>query len=339
MINRKKTPEKLVKVFATEAKHGRRTAERLQQSMDEHFRDPKRRDGRGRRSQDVRVVTRTLCHLIRATDYRNRQGLDPNRRREAAKLVKTACRGAPFDELIERARRLRGRVNKSGKARNERIEYGDSFSLDLSAGYSVERLNSIRKLAAAGRALDNCAKDNKFELHDSLREGDARFYGVRDGDSLIAMFEVGSGRIVEFLGPVNNDVRMPRDVLLELQRKLKVSGDDVDACLQTGAASIFAEDDADIRYPDHRGPEFTVGSRRMPRYLIWYRPDKIVLREPGRVRRGRTQVRRVKSRWSVFRWEDGNWDASHASSRDRLDGLMTRYPEIAKFANRSARRV
>lgn len=300
----------------------RRVVRRLLALVEQHFEDPLRRDRRGRRSQELRAVEKALRHMTNATSWQHRRDLDANVRREARALVKTACHGqTPLEELMKRASALRGQVNKCGRLRNARkpIEGCEPLSVRLFGGYSVERLHTVAKLASAGRALGNCAKDNGYGLHDALRQRDSDFYLLRRGDNPVAMLQVDleTDEITEFLGPSNADVDLSRFVLRALLLRLRLNGDHVDACLQRGAAAIFTTGAASFRKPSYqRG-----------RVRIWQARRYLVVKEGSRPGRG----------WSSFQWDGTGWAASRASSRERLDDLMTRDPDIAVVANKAMR--
>lgn len=290
---------------------------RLTRLVAGYFADPSRRDGRGRSAKELRRAEKALRHLIHAIVWQHWRDLDPNVRREARALVQAACHGRmPFEALMRRASKLRGRVNRSGKARNDRMPIRGCRRLReaLPQGFVVERLHTVERLAKAGRWFGNCAKDNGYGLHDALRRRRSDFYRVQRGDEPVAMFEVAlkAGKITEFLGQRNSDIELPRIVLVAMLRRLQLNGDHVDACLRQGAASIFATGSAD--------PEKPHWQRK--RLKVWYAAGRLVLCE-GR-----------RERWSSFEW-DGEWEASDASRRQRLDDLMTRHPSLAKLARRA----
>ena len=312
---------KLIRQLARAAKRGRRVEGRISALVDEHFALPSRRDGRGRKSQELSAVVRALRHLIRATEWQRQPDLDPNVRREAKALVGTACHGhVPFDKLMKQAKVLRGRVNEAGRMRNARqpIKGCEPLQKELPLLFSVERQHTVERLAKAGRGLGNCAKDNDYGLHDRLRQRDSDFYLVRRGTEPEAMFEVDleTCEITEFLGKENADVELPLCVLTALLRRLRLNGDHVEACLQQGAASIFVTGLKDIAEPDWR--------RR--NLMVWRAPGWLVIKE-GRQPGG----------WSSFEWDGEDWVASTASSRRRLDSLMTRQPTVAVLAHRAMR--
>lgn len=296
-----------------------RVKRRVSERISDYCADPSRRDGRGRKPEFLHKAKKTVRHLIRATYWQEWPHLDPNVRQEAQALVRTACHGqTPFEQLMKRASVLRGRVNQSGKARNARkpIKDCDALREELPHGFAAERLHTVERLAQAGRRLDNCAKNNAHGLHDGLRRRESDFYLVLRDSEPAAMFEVDleAAKITEFLGKRNADIELPRAVLVALLQRLQLSGDDVEACLQQGAASIFATGTADVREPDwQRG-----------NLAVWLRPRRLLIKE-GRKREW----------WSSFEWNGANWEASDASRRRRLDALMTRYPFIATLAGRA----
>ena len=322
--------ELFIKQFAQNAAQSPQARRRLERGLskltEEYFAHPSRRDGRGRKSGLLRKVEGALRQLIHATAWRCQPDLDSNVRQEAKALVRTACHGqVPFEVLMNRASALRGRVNKAGRVRNARqpVKGCDALREELPQGFSVERLHTVERLAAAGRRLGNCAKNNGNGLHDRLRKRESDFYLMRRGDDPVAMFEVDleTGKIDEFLGKGNDDVALPHCVLIALLRRLELNGDDVDACLQQGAAAIFASGSGDVRNPDWERGKLKVwrGARRL---VVW--------EHRKRQRRNR---RRSSFEWSSFEWDGDDWVASDASSRYRLDALMTRHPSIAELAH------
>ena len=312
----KASPEQLVKVFARKAERGRRTGRRVQKLVDDYFAAPSRRDGADRRrAEDLTCVRVTFKHLIDATGWERRKDLDENLRRDASALVTTTCHGnTPFPTLMQHATKLRGRVNKCGKARNARklIAGCKPLRLELPLGHTVERLHTLERLASAGRALGNCAKDNGYGLHRELRERHADFYLIREAGDPVALLQasVGSGEITEFLGKSNTTPKLPRKVLVTMLRNLQLNGDNVAASLQQGAHSIFVTGGADVDQPNFRSHDGTV--------KLWRGTRLIVVSE--------------RREWSSFRWEDETWEATDGSAQWRLDGLMTPYPEVASLA-------
>lgn len=315
--------ETLIKQFAQDATHTRdaqrRVEHRIRGQLQEHFADPLRRDRRGRKVKSLREAEKTLRHLTRAAVWQDWPHLDLNVRQEAQALVKTACHGqTPFEQLMKRASVLRGRVGESGRVRNAcmPIKGCDPLLEGLPHGFTVERLHTVERLAQAGRRLGNCAKNNAYGLHNRLRRRESDFYLMLRDSEPAAMFEVDleAAKITEFLGKRNADVDLPRPALIALLQRLQLNGDDVEACLQQGAASIFATGTADVREPDWQHGNLAV----------WLRPRRLLIKE-GRKREW----------WSSFEWNGANWEASDASRRRRLDALVTRYPFIATLAGRA----
>ena len=307
-----------------------RVVRRLSQLTEEYFAHPSRRDGRGRKSRLLRKVERALRQLIHATAWQHREDLDTDVRREARALVRTACHGqVPFEALMNRASALRGRVNKAGRVRNARqpVKGCDPLREELPQAFFVERLHTVERLATTGRRFGNCAKNNGYGLHDRLRERESDFYLMGRGDDPVAMFEVDleTGKVTEFRGKGGGRLKLPRCVLIALLRRLALNGDDVDACLQQGAVSIFATGSGDVHNPDWERGKLKVwrGARRL---VVWER----------RKRRRRNR-RRSSFEWSSFEWDGDDWVASYASGRWSLDALMTRHPSIAKLAHEAVK--
>lgn len=314
-----------IKRFCTNAGHGRGTRQRLTQRVDEYLDAPERRNGRGVDAKVLQEVGTTLMHLNSATKWQDDGSLG-NLHTLAKKLVNTAGHAkVPFEELMVRATKLRGAVNKEGERRNnrKRIEGCETLREELPKGYVVERLCTLAQLMSAGGTLENCATDNRW-LHRRLRQREADFYLVRDQDNeAVAMCEVDleTSEITDFLGQRNADVRLPHPTLVAMLSKLGVGGDDMEACLQRGAASIFATGAADLDAPDYRSG----------RLRVWAVKRQLVVQRRG------GKGKKWRGQWSSFRWDGVSWERASASRLDRLDGLMTRHRRIAKLARRAAK--
>ena len=229
---------------------------------------------------------------------------------------------------MARASALRGRVNRAGKVRNARkpIKGCKPLRAELPQGFFVERLQTVERLAKAGSAFGNCAKNNGYGLHDALRLRKSDFYLMLRGNEPVAMFEVDlkASKITEFLGQRNDDVELPRPVLIAMLHGLRLNGDDVDACLQQGAAAVFATGFGDMHKPHwQRG-----------KLKAWRSPGRLLIKEEAKPPKG--NGRRRPDRWSSFEW-DGDWESSCASKRHRLDDLMTHHPSLAKLARKAVK--
>ena len=318
-MNGKRSPEQLVKQFGGEARLGKRVAERLQAAVDSYFEEPSRRDARGRTAAELDNVGRTLRQLIRAIGWQDHP--DPIVNGEAKALVRTAAHAkVPFEELMARASKLQGSVGKCGRRRKAQqpIEGCEPLRMALPHGFSVERLHTVARLASAGRAFGNCAKDNGHGEHDRLRRREADFYLVQRDGATVAMFDVdlASSKIEQFVGRRDEDPELPRSVLVAMLSKLRLNGDEVRGCLHHGVLFIFVSGEA-----DRAKPHF---SRRG--LSLWHGCKRIAVCERG--------VR--GERWSSFTWEGDDWDSTYGSERHSLVGLMTRHPEIAVIAREAA---
>lgn len=315
-----------VRQFSASVGRGDGTRRRLMQRVAEYVEVPARRDGRGVEAKVLKEVRTTLKHLNGAAKWQDDGHLDANVRRQARAVARTASHAqVPFEELMAPASKLRGDVNKAGKKRNDRkpIDGCDPLRMGLPKGFAVERLCTKAALAGAGRALGNCARDNRFGLHDKLLQRESDFYLVWDRDSqAVAMCEVDleTDEIVEFLGKGNSNVRLPHCALIAMLSGLEVGGDDVRTCLQPGAVSIFATGAASLKAPDYR----------RGRLRVWAVKGQLVVQK--RKRRGR----KWRGQWSSFRWNGADWEAADASYLHRLDGLMTKHRRVAKLARKAA---
>lgn len=314
------SPEQLVKQFASEAKQGRQVAERLQALVDLHFREPSRRDARGRTAAELAKAGKTLRQLIRAIGWQGHP--DPIVNGKAKALVRTAAHAQnPFEKLMRRASKLEGSVRKSGRRRKAQqpIAGCEPLREELPDGFSIERLHTVAMLASAGRALGNCVKDNGHGEHDRLRRREADFYLVRQGDTAVAMFDVAlrSGEVEELHGPRNGDVELPASVLFAMLSRLRLNGDGLEQCMGHGLLFIFLSGEADEDKPHFSRPGLRVWRGRK-RLAVWEQPA------PG------------DTGWSSFTWKRGCWNRSYCAHRTGLDELMTHHPEIAVIAHEAA---
>lgn len=322
-----------IKQFARGATQSRRARLRVERRLaavvDDHFKDPARLDGRGRKTKELCAVETALRHMIHAIGWQTQQDLDLNVRQKAQALVKTVCHGqVSFKDLMDQASTLRGRVNRAGKVRNARkpVKGCKPVRAELPQGFAVERLHTVERLAKVGRAFGNCAKNNGHGLHDALRKRESDFYLVLRRDEPLAMFQVDleTAKVTEFKGQRNDDVELPRAVLIAMLRGLKLNGDDVEACLQQGAAAIFATGFGDVHKPHwQRG-----------KLKAWRGPGRLLIKEDAKP--PKANGRRRPDRWSSFEW-DGDWESSYASKRHRLDDLMTHHPSLAKLARKAVK--
>ena len=315
----KRSPEQLVKQFGSEARRGKGVAARLQRAVDSYFEEPSRRDARGRTAAELDKVGKTLRQLIRAIGWQDHP--DPIVNGEAKALVRTTAHAQdPFEKLMPRASKLEGSVRKSGRRRKAQqpIAGCEPLRMALPQGFSVERLDTVARLASAGRTFGNCAKDNGHGEHDRLRRREADFYLVQRDGATVAMFDVdlASSKIEQFVGRRDEDPELPRSVLVAMLSSLRLNGDEVRGCLHHGVLFIFVSGEA-----DRAKPHF---SRRGLR--VWYGRKRIAVCERGA--RG--------ERWSSFTWEGDDWDSTYGSERHSLAGLMTHHPEIAVIAREAA---
>ena len=313
------SPEQLVKQFGSEAKRGRRVAERLQALVDQHFREPSRRDARGRTAAELAKAGKTLRQLVRSIGWQCHP--DPNIRQKAKALVKTTAHAkVPFEELMASASELNGQVIKCGRRRaaQQPIAGCEPLRVELPEGFSVERLHTRAKLANAGRLLGNCVKDNGHRHHDRLRGREADFYLVwREGTAVATLdVELDGSRIRHILGPRNDEAELPRSVLFAMLSRLRLNGDDVEECRRHGLLHIFLTGEADRAKPQfrRRGLRIWQGHKRL---AVWER------------QMGGEQ-------WSSLTWDGNEWDPIWSAERQGIDDLMTRHPEIAVIAREAA---
>lgn len=296
---------------AIEPAHRRK---KVQEALDDHFQCPSRRDGRGRRSDDLKEAARTLAHIGCMPRWVASEDYDLNHRRRIKDVLKHIDHRVSWEQIVEECKEARGLANKAGQARNERKEYGPSEVTRLYEDYTSIRLNTIETLRAAGRRGDNCLRDNHFDYHDALRNGQTEFYEIRKADSSVAWMSVDSRsrEVDEIKGPSNDEPEIAIDVLWALCRRLRVSGDQNHLFTRSRVLSMFVSGAADLRRPD-----CVVFA-----YRLWWRPHEIALHDSK------------NGGWSRFEWNGSGWEASDFShlDTDALVVLQRASPKVGLIA-------
>ena len=210
--------------------------------LEQHFAAPSNRDARGVRSAAKQDAKRTVAHLVRAIRLA-REHPDPNVRAHARKLVRSV-QPLGFSELVVRASRFIGHLNKVGRSTKERERRARRKTIQIDDCWRLTELNSGDQLQEAGRVLGLCtAKRDDFSraYFEELRDGRTSFYRL-DGDSgpagLLSM-DVDSRCIQEASGQDNGELAIDRAAALKVLRKLNASANDVEAFSKVGAFSEF----------------------------------------------------------------------------------------------------
>lgn len=115
--------------------------------------------------------------------------------------------------------------------------------IKLDDSFELLQINSPRELLSIGKALRNCIRPGSAYL-DDLRSGDSHFWTLRQNGKLRGLFKVDKDRneFDEFDGPANEPIGCSKEILLSIQRKLGVSGDEIEEFQKTGAFNLFSRD-------------------------------------------------------------------------------------------------
>ena len=268
------------------------------------FEDSSAWDRRGRKSSEIRRVSKTLRHIVSMQKWCEDESIDLNLRRLFRTRLRHIDHGASWNEIEAECTKARGSLNGAGRRRNDSKEYGPETTLDLGDGFLCIRINTIRKLRAAGRRAENCLVSNAHGYHDELRRGTQEFWEIKNDDESLAIASVeidyqGRG-ISQFVGSGWGRPTLPKRQLWNLCIALDAHGDYLSEFVESGVVSLFWKDGAD---PDK--PHLT---RR--NYQIWGKNGEVAIYDRGELS------------WSMFRFSkeqenaEGNWHSSHRGSLD-----------------------
>ncbi len=287
-------------------------ARKLRLALTYHFKDPSLRDRRGRRrSSELHRALTTLRHVAGLLRWVNDDRYDLNCRRKFKKFLKHIVHGQPWQVTVDEGRTARGLANRAGRRWNETRVFGPpSEAVPIAENHMVFPLNTIAKLRSAGRRAENCLQTNDHGHHDALRRGEVGYFEIRREGAAEAWMSVDceSRRVVEIWGPRNDEADLPDDVLWQLCRKLRISGDEAELFIRRGVLSMFVDGAADAQ-----DPQSVVAA-----YRLWSRRGEVVLQHSK------------EGRWSRFVWEGREWEATRAShvSADALKVLRDVSPRV-----------
>lgn len=279
---------------------------KVRRAVDDYFADPRRRDALGRRRPaELKKVATTLGHIVGMQRWATNERYDLNVRRQIRKFLKHVDHNQPWHQSVVECSTARGLVNKAGQAVNERQEFFTGKPEVLGDAHRCHPLNSIAELRAGGRRGGNCLRDNDYEHHDELREGEAEFYEIRRDGVPVAWLRVDCDRreVTTILGPRNEDAEIPAEVLHELCLKLEVTGDNHELFHCSGVLSMFVHGSADSDVP----------TRVVGGYEFWWRRGEIAMRDSRDGRWSRFLCR--GRRWREARHSDLNAKAFEALRR------------------------
>ena len=189
----------------------------------------------------------------------------------------------------------------------------------LDDDHSLLEVRTVSQLRSVGKRLRNCiGGELGSDYRDALRRGESEFWALRyDGKDVgLLTIDTDSRVIEECLGADNEPLGWERDLFLEMQRALEVSGDQINEMVESGAFSLF------VHQPNLRPVRLQIGERT---YQVWSSGGALVLCDE-------------RKRWSQFklalprRREIPSCDATYGSAldADELVCLVAVCPELAK---------
>ncbi len=268
-------------------------ADKLGIALGRHFDDVALCDKRGRKTSELRKVPTTLQHVDGMLRWVDDERYDLNYRRRIRKFLKHIAHGQPWQVTVDECRMARGLANRGGQMWNDKRTFGPSVAIDTGTDYTTVSLNSVEKQRSAGGRAENSLQSNAFGHHDALRNGKAEYYEIRKSGAGQAWMSVDcrTRKVIEICGPRNDEADLPDEVLWQLCRKLRVSGDDTELFFQRGVLSMFIDGVA-----DRNKPKCVVS-----RYQLWSRPREVILQDSR------------EGGWSRFVRDGWGWDATAGS--------------------------
>ena len=242
---------------------------KLPKIIEEYESRPAHRIGRRVKNPVRKAVRRTLKHLKTAVTNSFDASLSRN---EARELIRFVSHCTEFSELEARAKFFLGRHRKNVSRSRERREVTQAMHIDVSDRVNLIKVNTPRRLRSIGRTLNNCISDGSSYYIDYLIDGDSEFWEVSIENNTAGLIQVScETREVESAGgPKNDPIELPGEVLLEIQRRLRISGHDVSDWNDRGAFHLFVE------HPNLQSVSRSVGDRS---FEVWTHENELILKE------------------------------------------------------------
>jgi len=227
---------------------------RLVRTVDAFGDRPENRDRRGLTVTSRKTVVRTLRHIESAVRKSDGQG---DLAHVARRFLKSLAHISEFDETIERARRFRGEVQKTGcrRARTTPVCEEQVYICGEMSGVGEIRLRrerSVAELQKVGRALHLCvAHTNEIgrTYHNALKTRESEFWSlctaagpfallsvrVEEGERCIEEFESGNEKRPEVTDANGRRHALPGALLRNVLRKLNADSSNIDHFTCVGA--------------------------------------------------------------------------------------------------------
>ena len=261
---------------------------------------PENRAGQRVRKPVRQAVRRMLAHLTSAARH---VGDGSASRAEARKLIRFAGYCDHFTELQRRASQYRGLHNKIVRGVNDRKARERAREIWLDDDHSLLEVKTVSQQRSVGKRLRNCIGGHLGgNYRDALRRGDSEFWALCCQGEYVGLLciDTESRKIEECAGVDNEPVGWGRQLLLEVQRALSASGDEIKEFVESGAFSLFAHQ------PNLRPAPVQIRKRT---YQVWSTSEELIVRDD-------------RKRWSRFglvlrrRREFPSCEATYGSALD-----------------------
>ena len=304
----------ILQMTSLDARCIKQAAENVPKLIKAYEAQPENRAGRRVRRPVRQTVRRMLGHLASAARH---VGDSSPSRAEARKLIHFAGCCDDFAELERRASQYRGRHNKIVRGINDRKARERAREFWLDGDHSLLELKTVSQLRSVGKRLWNCVSGHRgWHYLESLRRGECEFWVLRSQGNDVGLLAVDTRRrqIGECAGMADEPVGWQRPLLLELQRALDASGDEVEEFVESGAFSLF------VKQPNLHPVSVAVGERT---YRVWSSTGELIICDD-------------LERWSRFRLALGHRPqfpsySAHGSALDvgELVCMVAISPELA----------
>lgn len=239
----------------------------------------------GKRTEQL--LERVLHAVSHAKEHQ-----DGEVRRQATRLVRSA-QSETFEQLEDRASKLRGTMNKSTHRLNELRQRELAWRCRLDEGTELAEVPTVDSLRSVGRELGLCVAnrdETARDYHVRLREGESKFYTLsKEGELLwLAELDMNTDTIVEISAHSNDCVKLAHKQALRILEALEATADKEDTFANVGAFSTYLFG----KEPDTR--MHLIVNECSYRVDVFADQGRVVVRDVSGRRR---------TRWSLFQYE------------------------------------
>lgn len=242
---------------------------KLPKIIEEYESRPAHRIGRRVKNPVRKAVRRTLKHLKTAVTNSFDASLSRN---EARELIRFVSHCTEFSELEARAKFFLGRHRKNVSRSRERREVTQAIHIGVSDTVNLIKVNTARRLRSIGRTLNNCIGDRSSYYIDYLIDGDSEFWEVSIENNTAGLIKVSceTREIEEAEGPEHEPIELSGKDLLKIQRRLRITGHDLEDWNDRGAYHLF------VAHPNLQSVNRSAGDRS---FEVWTHENELILRE------------------------------------------------------------